>query len=122
MQIVHQAKPVVPRDRFIDLKELELLCCVKKSTIYQMLNERDPLQEINPLIRVALCMYMLAPKSDDATRNLLDRLQDGCDFNASSVGASYPCCVRSQSLLEDVHLLEVGADQELQVLVLRHLL
>ena len=41
VQIVHQAKPVVPRDRFIDLKELELLCCVKKSTIYQMLKDKN---------------------------------------------------------------------------------
>ena len=29
------------RDRWIDLKALELLCCVKKSTIYAMLRDRQ---------------------------------------------------------------------------------
>lgn len=39
MQVVHQAKPVVPRDRFIDLQAVEVLCAVKKSTIYTMLKD-----------------------------------------------------------------------------------
>lgn len=34
MQIVHQSKPVVPRDKFIDLPIVEVLVCAKKSTIY----------------------------------------------------------------------------------------
>lgn len=41
MQIVHQAKPVVPRDRLIDLQAVEALCSVKKSTIYAMLKDAN---------------------------------------------------------------------------------
>lgn len=41
MQVVHQAKPVVPRDRFIDLQAVEALCSVKKSTIYTMLKDAN---------------------------------------------------------------------------------
>lgn len=41
MQVVHQAKPVVPRDRFIDLQAVEALCSVKKSTIYNMLKDAE---------------------------------------------------------------------------------
>lgn len=39
MQIVHQSKPVVPRDRLIRLPELEALIGCKKSTVYTMLKQ-----------------------------------------------------------------------------------
>lgn len=39
MQVVHQARPVVPRDRLIRLPEVERLTGCKKSTIYQMMKE-----------------------------------------------------------------------------------
>ena len=41
MQIVHQSKPVVPRDRLIRLPEVENLIGCKKSTIYAMLAKGD---------------------------------------------------------------------------------
>jgi len=37
MQIVHQSKPAVPRDRLIRLPEVENLIGCKKSTVYTML-------------------------------------------------------------------------------------
>ena len=37
MHVVHQARPVVPRDRLIRLTEVERLAGVKKSTLYSML-------------------------------------------------------------------------------------
>lgn len=40
MQTNYEPTQPAPRDRWIDLRELEQLCCVKKSTIYAML--RDP--------------------------------------------------------------------------------
>jgi prophage regulatory protein len=39
VQIVHQSKPVVPRDRLIRLPELEALIGCKKSTVYTMLKQ-----------------------------------------------------------------------------------
>lgn len=39
MQIVHQARPVVPRDRLLRLPEVLSLTGCKKSTIYSMLQE-----------------------------------------------------------------------------------
>ncbi len=39
MQVVHQSRPVVPRDRFIRLPEVENLIGCKKSTIYTMLEK-----------------------------------------------------------------------------------
>ena len=39
MQLAHQSKPVVPRDKFIDLQGVCQLCCVKKSTIYAWLKD-----------------------------------------------------------------------------------
>lgn len=39
MQVVHQSKPVIPRDRFIRLPEVENLVGCKKSTIYTMLEK-----------------------------------------------------------------------------------
>lgn len=41
MQLVHQAKPVIPRDRLIRLPEVENLVGCKKSTIYAMLKQGD---------------------------------------------------------------------------------
>lgn len=40
MQLAHQSKPVVPRDRFIDLPLVCAASSVKKSTIYTWL--KDP--------------------------------------------------------------------------------
>ena len=40
MQLAHQSKPVVPRDKLIDLQSVCALCGVKKSTIYTWL--KDP--------------------------------------------------------------------------------
>ena len=39
MQLVHQARPAVQRDRLIRLPEVEILTGCKKSTIYQMMKE-----------------------------------------------------------------------------------
>ena len=39
MQLVHQARPVIQRDRLIRLPEVESLTGCKKSTIYQMMKE-----------------------------------------------------------------------------------
>lgn len=39
MQIVHQSKPVVPRDRLIRLPEVENLVGCKKSTVYSMVGK-----------------------------------------------------------------------------------
>lgn len=39
MQLVHQSKPVIPRDRLIRLPEVESLVGCKKSTIYTMLKQ-----------------------------------------------------------------------------------
>ena len=39
MQVVHQTRPVVPRDRLIRLPEVLSLTGCKKSTIYLMLHE-----------------------------------------------------------------------------------
>ena len=41
MQTSPQPSQLSPRDRWIDLRELELLCCVKKSTVYAMLRDRN---------------------------------------------------------------------------------
>ena len=37
MQVVHQSRPVVPRDRLVRLPEVEGMTGCKKSTIYQMI-------------------------------------------------------------------------------------
>lgn len=39
MQVVHQARPVVPRDRFIRLPEVESVTGCKKSTIYLLISQ-----------------------------------------------------------------------------------
>lgn len=41
MQIVHETKPVIPRDRLIRLPEVESLIGCKKSTVYTWL-KTDP--------------------------------------------------------------------------------
>ena len=51
MQTSPQPSQLSPRDRWIDLRELELLCCVKKSTIYAML--RDPQSKFPQKIRLS---------------------------------------------------------------------
>jgi prophage regulatory protein len=40
VQTSPQPNQPAPRDRWIDLRELEQLCCFKKSTIYAMLRDR----------------------------------------------------------------------------------
>lgn len=37
MQVVHQSRPVVPRDRLLRLPEVEGMTGCKKSTIYEMM-------------------------------------------------------------------------------------
>lgn len=37
MQLVHQARPVTPRERLIRLTDVESIAGCKKSTIYQMM-------------------------------------------------------------------------------------
>ena len=39
MQVVHSARPVVPRDRFLRLAEVEAVAGCKKSTIYKLIKE-----------------------------------------------------------------------------------
>lgn len=39
MQVVHQSRPVVPRDRFIRLPEVESVTGCKKSTIYLLISQ-----------------------------------------------------------------------------------
>ena len=39
MQVVHSAKPVVPRDCFLDLAKVEAVTSCKKSTIYKLMKE-----------------------------------------------------------------------------------
>lgn len=39
MQLAHQSKPVVPRDRLIDLQAVCALWGVKKSTVYAWLKD-----------------------------------------------------------------------------------
>ena len=39
MQVVHQSRPVVPRDRLVRLPEVEGMTGCKKSTIYQLMKD-----------------------------------------------------------------------------------
>lgn len=39
MQVVHQSRPVVPRDRLIRLPDVEAATGCKKSTIYMLLRQ-----------------------------------------------------------------------------------
>lgn len=39
MQVVHQSRPVVPRDRLLRISEVETVTSCKKSHIYQMMSE-----------------------------------------------------------------------------------
>lgn len=39
MQVVHQSRPVVPRDRLVRLPKVESMTGCKKSTIYLMLGQ-----------------------------------------------------------------------------------
>ena len=41
MQVVHQSRPVVPRDRLIRLPDVESTTGCKKSTIYQMIASKS---------------------------------------------------------------------------------
>ncbi len=39
MQVIHQSRPVVPRDRLVRLPEVEGLTGCKKSTIYALIGD-----------------------------------------------------------------------------------
>ena len=39
MQVVHQSRPVVPRDRLVRMPEVETLTGCKKSTIYLLIQQ-----------------------------------------------------------------------------------
>lgn len=54
MQIVHQSRPMVPRDRLIRLPEVETLTGCKKSTIYLMLKEGRFVKPIRYSARMVL--------------------------------------------------------------------
>ena len=41
MQVVHQSRPVVPRDRLIRLPAVESLTATKKSAIYKMIASKS---------------------------------------------------------------------------------
>ena len=41
MQIAHQSKPVVPRDKLIDLQAVCELWGVKKSTVYAWMKDKE---------------------------------------------------------------------------------
>ena len=40
MQVVHTAKPAVPRDRLLRLHDVEAITGCKKSTLYKLMKER----------------------------------------------------------------------------------
>jgi len=54
MQLAHQSKPVVPRDKLIDLQPVCALCGVKKSTVYTWL--KDPQSDFPRPIRLSARM------------------------------------------------------------------
>ena len=41
MQLAHESKPVVPRDKLIDLQSVCALCGIRKSTIYDWLRKAE---------------------------------------------------------------------------------
>lgn len=51
MQLAHQSKPAVPRDKLIDLQSVCTLCSVKKSTIYAWL--KDPASDLPRPVRLS---------------------------------------------------------------------
>ena len=78
MQVVHQAKPVVPRDRFIDLQAVEALCSVKKSTIYAML--KDAKSDFPRPVRLGARMVRWSEAS------VLQWVQDRINASANTTG------------------------------------
>ena len=54
MQVVHESKPAVPRDRLIDLPPVCALAGVKKSTIYAWL--KDPASDFPKPVRLSARM------------------------------------------------------------------
>lgn len=54
MQLAHQSKPAIPRDRLIDLESVCQLACVKKTTIYTWIN--DPESDFPRPIRLSARM------------------------------------------------------------------
>lgn len=54
MQLAHQSKPAVPRDKLIDLQPVCTLCGVKKSTIYTWL--KDPESDFPRPVRLSARM------------------------------------------------------------------
>lgn len=54
MQLAHQSKPVVPRDKLIDLHAVCGICGVKKSTVYAWL--KDPKSDFCRPVRLSARM------------------------------------------------------------------
>ena len=52
MQVVHTAKPVVPRDRLLRLPEVEAITGCKKSTLYALMKS----QKFVPCVRITARM------------------------------------------------------------------
>ena len=54
MQLAHQSKPAVPRDKLIDLQPVCALCGIKKSTVYAWL--KDPASDFPRPVRLSARM------------------------------------------------------------------
>lgn len=54
MQLAHQSKPIVPRDKLIDLPIVCTLCCAKKSSVYSWL--KDPASDFPRPVRLSARM------------------------------------------------------------------
>ena len=54
MQLAHQSKPIVPRDKLIDLQPVCQLCGVKKSTVYAWL--KNPASDFPRPVRLSARM------------------------------------------------------------------
>ena len=71
MQLAHQSKPVIPRDRLIRLPEVENLIGCKKSTVYTMLKQGTFPRPIR------LSARMVAWPETVVLKWLQDRIQEG---------------------------------------------
>jgi prophage regulatory protein len=61
MQLAHQSKPAVPRDKLIDLHPVCALCGVKKSTVYTWL--KDPASDFPRPVRLGARMVRWSENS-----------------------------------------------------------
>lgn len=90
MQLAHQSKPVVPRDKLIDLQPVCGLCGVKKSTIYTWL--KDPNSDFPRPVRLGSRMVRWSEIS--VLQWVQDRIHQGAatppaDPVSSSKGANF---------------------------------